>query len=307
MISKTRAKRIADLVDQHSIEEVMFNEGLPRDTVERYLRLNKQFLDSLSLKMPKILLFDIETLPMHVTSWTLFKPMLNHNNILKDWCIVSWAGKWLFDADVFGDVLTSKEAVKRDDKRICTSLHEIFNKADVIIAHNLKKFDRKKTNTRFKLNGLNPPSSYHLIDTLEVARKEFAMSSNRLDYLGQIMCNDEKIGTNWALWQRCDAGEEAALEEMMKYNLQDVTLLEEVYLELRPWIKSHPNLSLFNDVEVEQCTVCLNTELDWGHDYYTMAGRFAGYRCPKCNNFGRSRYGNITKEKRRAVLSSNAR
>ena len=31
---------------------------------------------------------------------------------------------------------------------------------------------------------------------------------------------------------------------MEEYNIQDVQLTEALYLEMRPWIKNHPNLSI---------------------------------------------------------------
>jgi len=160
----------------------------------------------------KVLLFDIETLPILSYHWGMYQVNISHNHIVKDWCMLSWAGKWLFDNEIKGDILTPKEAKIRRDKRISQSLWDLFDEADVLIAHNLKKFDRKKANARFILNGLEPPSPYEMIDTLLVARKEFGFTSNRLNFLGQILVRDEKIDTDFNLWRDCDNGVKESLD-----------------------------------------------------------------------------------------------
>ena len=43
---------------------------------------------------------------------------------------------------------------------------------------------------------------------------------------------------------------------MLKYNKRDVTLLEEVYLRIRPWIKGHPNCANYIDSKVPICSNC---------------------------------------------------
>ncbi|MBT6047939.1 MAG: hypothetical protein HOG49_14110, partial [Candidatus Scalindua sp.] len=195
----------------------------------------------------KVLLFDIETTPMEVFVWQLNSKSNNyisHGNIIEDWNILSWSAKWLYDSKVMSDIQTPREAKNRNDKRISQSIWNILDEADIIIAHNGDRFDIKKLNTRFFMNGLNPPSPYQSIDTLRVAKRSFAFSSNRLDYLGQIMTNKGKLETNFQLWKDCLKGDKSQLDRMLAYNEEDVRLLEEVYVQLRPWVKSHPNMGL---------------------------------------------------------------
>ena len=255
---------------------------------------------------PKVLLFDIETLPMISYHWGLWKQNINHGQIIKDWCLLSWSAKWLNDSETIHGCLTPKEAISRKDKRIVRDLWKLFEETDVIIAHNLKKFDQRKANARFILNGLNPPTPYQLIDTLDIARKTFGFSCNRMDYLGKILVNDQKIKTDFDLWIGCDTGDQKALDQMLEYNDQDVLLLEEVYFELRPWMKSHPNLAVY-DPEKELCVVCGSNKLTWKGTYATPAGKFKSYRCNDCNSIGRSRFSDINKEDKKNLLTSVAR
>ena len=254
-----------------------------------------------------VLIFDIETSPMKVFSWGLGKKFLTHDQIIQDWFIISWSAKWLFDNKVAHGCLTPDEARRCDDKRIIKELWNFLDDADIIIAHNAKKFDIKRSNTRFILNGMIPPSPYEVIDTLTVARSTFSFSSNRLDYLGELVRNKGKIETNFDLWKECLKGNQVALDHMVGYNIEDVELLEEVYLFLRPWIKSHHNLGLYVESEDSLCPTCGSDKLQWGGFYTTKVGRYSTARCPGCGAICRHRITALSRDKRKELVTSIAR
>ena len=261
----------------------------------------------LQQKQIRILLFDIETLPIVSYHWRTFKENISHEQIIRDWCMLSWSAKWLYDNKLMGAILTPREAKARKDKRIIRELWNLFEEADVIIAHNLKGFDRKKSNSRFILNGLNPPTPYQQIDTLEISRKEFGFTSNRLNYLGKIIARDQKIKTDFDLWKQCDAGDKKALDKMFSYNKKDVLLLEEVYIELRPWMSSHPNLAVYGEMDKNRCVVCGSDKLRSKGIYGTPAGRFRAMRCVRCGHINRERHSDLKKTQRKQLLTSTAR
>ena len=154
---------------------------------------------------------------------------------------------------------------------------------------------------------MQPTSPYKTIDTLKESRKIAAHSSHRLDYLGKLFANKGKLETDYALWKRCKAGDPESLLYMEKYNKEDVLLLEEVYLTMRPWIKSHPNVSLYIDSNKPICTACGSKKLVPVEDYVTMASVFPGYRCGKCGHINRGRATQLSLKKRKAMLVSTAR
>ena len=259
-------------------------------------------------RIPKVLLLDIETAPMQVFSWSLYKPLLNYRNIIKRGFMLSWAAKWLFSADMMSDVVTSKEAVKQDDKRISKSIWKLVDEADIVIGHNLRQFDMKWLNTEFILNGLKPPMPFQTIDTLIEARKHFRFPSNQLDYLGQLMTRQQKIATNFELWVKCINGDKESLGYMCKYNEQDVFLLEDVYVELRPWIRSHPSLGIYMNASQSVCENCGSVDLLWENKYYTTtASKFAAFRCNTCGAPNRCKTSVLNKEQRNNLLISTAR
>jgi transposase-like protein len=260
-----------------------------------------------SVKLPNILILDIETSPVRAYVWSLWKQNVGLSQIISNWFMLTWSAKWLFSSEVYADKLTGEEALEEDDKRICKSLWKLLDQADIVIAHNGDRFDIPKINSRFVLNGLTPPSPYQRIDTLKIARKTFGFSSNRLDALATQFGFDNKLDTDFSLWNRCMHGDDDALAYMEKYNKYDVELLEEVYIKLRPWMKSHPSVALFGDMKEKSCTCCGSVNLTQAGEYVTSVSVFKTYRCNDCGAFSRERLNSVTVKQKRNLLISVAR
>lgn len=269
----------------------------------RYLRSKLNRKTNGNLKAPKILLFDIETAPMIAYTWTKFPDAIGDDMLISDWFIICWSAKWLFDDEIHSMCQTSKEILKKDDERITKGLWKMFEEADVIIAHNLNKFDRKRANTRFLAHGLGFPTHYESIDTLLHVRKQFAFPSNRLDYVAKHFFKIEgKKGTSKGLWWRCMEGDQEALDAMQEYCDQDIRVLEDVYLRIRPYIKPHPNIGLHIGEDIELCPTCGSDDLDWTGTYRTQVNAYDGFRCKSCKATGRSRTSNIKKEVKKSIV-----
>ena len=206
--------------------------------------------------------------------------------------MLSWAARWLYSTKMYSDVVTPEESVKQDDKRIVQSLQSFINNADIIIGHNVIMFDTPKFNTRAVIHGMEPPSSYVLIDTLKAARKHFLFTSNKLDYLCQQLGIPRKLQTEgMELWLKCMDGDPLALATMLEYNKNDVVITEDLYIKLMPYMKSHPNMGLFYKSNIDLCYKCGSVDITWLNSfYYTTVNKFPEYRCKRCNSVGRSRF-----------------
>lgn len=245
---------------------------------------------------PKVLLFDIETSRVKVEGnvWqTQFrKPSWMRNDwITEDWYIISWAGKWLFQPDTFGDVVKPKEAKERNDRRVVRSLHDVIKKADFVITHNGNKFDIKNINWRFLIHNQTPQNRYKSIDTLAKCKQVFGVTSLAMDFLCRQLGYDQKHHTDYGLWERCEAGDKQALDSMYSYNLNDIFMLEDLYLRTRPYYKTHPNFSILTQAyrELEQdefmCHVCMQTvnKSKFSKRWTTPAGYiYKSCECPHC-------------------------
>jgi len=262
--------------------------------------------------MAKILLLDIETAPMEVFVWHLWKNNIAPHNVLKSWSILMWSAKWLFHPEVMSQAVTPEEAFNREDSNILPKMWELLDQADIVVAHNGDQFDLRHLNTRFLMNDMYRPSPYRTIDTLNVARKAFLLPSFKLDEMNKELGLTTKADAGFKLWVDAVSGDTkratAALTKMLHYNQVDVLILEELYLKIRPWINSHPPLSLYIDTDQEICPTCGNDELDWSlGNYYTPAGKYKAFRCLGCGAIGRSRFSALSREERKKLYISIAR
>ena len=251
----------------------------------------------------KILVFDIETSPSITYTFRRFKENIGLDQVEQDPIMLTWSAKWLYSADVMSDAITPSEVLRFDDKRIVTSLWLLFDEADIVIAHYGSGFDVPMLNARAIINGLPPYTSVTQIDTKAIAAKYFKFPSNKLDALASYFGVGKKLDTDFLLWVGCLKGDQGSIDYMQKYNIDDTKILEDVYLKLRPWIKNHPNVSIYNNNEECQCHACGSTKLKQEGYYYTTVSKYETFRC-ECGALSRGRKTILSKDKGRATLSN---
>jgi hypothetical protein len=271
--------------NENGESETLQHFGITAETLRRYER-KKNFWQT---KQPKVGILDIETSPLQVNVWGTWKQRIGHEQVINDWYMLSYSWKWLFDSKVSGSVLTPTEAINRDDSRICREVWKFLDQCDVVIGHNINRFDIPKVQTRFIVNKLAPPSPFRTIDTLTIAQQNFRFASNKLDYIGDLLLHDRKIHTEYQLWLDCMKGVPEALSRMLTYNKKDVLLEEEAYVFLRPWIKSHPNMAIYQESIEPSCPTCGSTNIDECGYYSTSVNRYLAFRCKDCGAICRSR------------------
>ncbi len=235
---------------------------------------------------PKIAIIDIETAPSLGYVWGKWEQDVI--DFEKSWYILSFAVRWLGEKTTRVYALNDFSLYKKDkenDLMLVKKLWEVFNEADVIIAHNGDKFDIKKSNARFLAHGITPPEPYKTIDTLKVAKKYFKLDSNRLDDLGQYLGVGRKAQTGgFKLWRDCMLGDNSAWRKMKDYNKQDVNLLNDVYLKLRPWMTNHPNMNILNGTQ-KACPICTHGKLTKRGFRITVLGKKQSYQCNGCGGW----------------------
>jgi DNA polymerase elongation subunit (family B) len=216
--------------------------------------------------------------------------------------VFSYAAKWLFEDEIIANVLTPKEATKKDDERIVREIWKLIDEADIVVTYNGDHFDFRKMNTRFVLYQLPPPSFYRSVDLYKVAKDNFSMTSNKLSFVNTFLGIEDKTHTTFDLWKRCWNGEQEALTELVNYNCNDSKITEMLYLKILPWIKNHPNIGLYNNEETSVCSKCGGTIVWDGKFYYTQVAKYDTFRCSDCGSIGRSRYSILEKDKKKSVV-----
>lgn len=177
--------------------------------------------------------------------------------ILQERYVICGAYKWqgqtkVHTVSVLDD---SKRYAKNphDDRYVIEHLHKVLSEADVVVGHNSESFDNKYVATRALVHGLSPLPPLNSIDTYKVAKGKFNLNSNKLDYIGKLLGVGQKIKTSPGLWLRVLSGEKQAVKDMVKYNKQDVILLEKVFDKLMPYVQNFPSLELFGSSGCPRC------------------------------------------------------
>ena len=162
---------------------------------------------------------------------------------------------------------------------------EWYDRAHYVVGHNLQNFDSKHLKAGWAEYGWASPSPWQTVDTLKVARAEFAFESNTLDALCKrlgVQAKTDKYDPKIA--QAAVDGDVKAQKKIRAYNCGDIKATESAYDRLRPWIKNHPHIGQFTGKEWS----CPNCGFDGiannpTGDAYTMVQRYRAFTCPKCN------------------------
>lgn len=252
------------------------------------------------MKKRKILLIDIETRPMEAWIWQLHEQYIGLDQIKEDWHILSWAAKWLDDPD--SKIMYADRRNSKSDKSILKPMHKLLDEADVVVGQNGDRFDIKKLNARFIINGMNPPSPFKTIDTLKIAKKFFALTSNKLEYLAKVLGVKHKKLTarkfpGLKLWTECLKGNIEAWQEMKLYNCTDVFVLEAVFHKLKSWDRSINFNYLVDDV-AHGCGKCGSLDLCRRGFELINTGKFQKYQCKNCGSWSRDTINLFDKQKK---------
>ena len=247
----------------------------------------------------KILELDIETAPNTAHVWGLFKQNVALSQLQETSYVLCWAAKWYGKPKVmFSSIYHNSE------KQMLKEIHKLLDEADAVIHYNGKRFDIPTLNKEFIIQGMLPPTPYHQIDLLHVAKRRFRFVSNKLDHVAEMLGVGKKIKhEGHQLWVKCMNNDPLAWKKMKRYNIQDVKLLEEVYNKMLPWIQNHPNHGLYTDEERPVCTNCGGTKVVKRGTETTLTGQYQRYSCSSCGTPLRGRTTQVPKERRAAILT----
>jgi DNA polymerase elongation subunit (family B) len=244
---------------------------------------------------PRVLIFDIETSPEIGYVWGRFKQFLAPVQVKQRSFMLTWSAKWLGEEEILDDAIinyrqTDDAYGEPDDLEIVTSMWNLLDRADVVVAHNGIRFDLPYLNSRFVYHNLGMPSPFKVVDTCKIAKKYFRFPANSLKELGIYLGIEvPKLDTDFQLWVDCMEGKKEAWEYMVEYNQYDVKLLEEVYLRLRSYDKSHPNMSLYYDDDKVRDPVTGSTDVVEDGFAYTASSKFPAFKGPEGHSFRSSK------------------
>lgn len=175
-------------------------------------------------------------------------------------------------------------AAEWEDPAFLDDVWEWIDQADILVGHNVDRFDLRMLRSGWIEQGYAPPSPVKIVDTLKVARSELGMESNTLDSLCQRLGVKTKTDKyDPAVARAAVEGDEKAQKKLRAYNIGDIAASTALYDRLRPWIKNHPHLSMLNGEEWG-CPNCGETNIS-NHptgDAFANVQKYRAYQCPKC-------------------------
>jgi len=301
MIGEIKEQQIRELIASGLTHREIAKEVDCSAGTVSYVRNREQKVYS---QAPRILVFDIETAPNVAYTWGMWQQNIGLNQFVDEWYVLSWSAKWIGDDDVMYD--DKRESWNdQEDKELLEGMWKLLDEADIVVTQNGKKFDVKKLNARFVINGFEPPSSYRHIDTLVIAKRHFGFTSNKLEYMTNKLCKkykklDHGKFAGMKLWTECLAGNPEAWDEMEEYNKYDVLSLEELAFILAPWSNQMPNMDVYRDDHDNHC-FCGSTSWVPNDYHYTNTSKFVKHKCASCGSERRDKVNLLSKEKRNTM------
>jgi DNA polymerase elongation subunit (family B) len=237
---------------------------------------------------PKIIIWDIETgyNVVNIFDLLISSKYIPYSQIAQERYIICASFKELGKDKITTLSISNYPEFSEDpsnDKGLVKDILDYLKDADAIIAHNGDRFDSKRLNTRAVYWGFDPLPNIITIDTLKIAKNHFNFNSNRLDYLGKFLKVGEKIKVDMLpLWTGALNGSKASIREIVKYNRQDVNLLEKVYQKLAPYAPAKLNRALFTDGLC--CPLCGSEAAIKDGTRLSRTGLYQRYRCKDCGH-----------------------
>lgn len=254
--------------------------------------------------LPKVLVLDVESAPLISAMWSMWQKGFGLNQLQNDWFLLSAAAKWLGNDDVYYEDMRGKVETE-DDTHILDMLWKLLDEADILLTQNGIRFDLPKIKARMIMMGYKPFSPVKHIDTLQIAKKEFGFTSNKLEYMTDKLCTVHKKQKHqkfpgFELWAEMLKDNIEAFNECEEYNIDDILSLEELYIKLAAWDSKHVNFNLYTNENEHVCRCGSKSVVEDGYAY-TGVSKFQRYRCLDCGATTRGRTNLFSKEKRESL------
>lgn len=232
---------------------------------------------------PAILTLDIERMKgvAEVEFWDLsdYKNRRIHADAVVEWPrTICAAWQWYGERRV-------EFAAEWDDGResMLRRTWDAYDRAQIVVGHNLAAFDTKKLKTDWRDLGLPAPRPYKTVDTLTVARREFGDESKTLDALCRrmgIVSKTDRYDVEVA--RAACAGNKAAQRKIKAYNVGDIHATTALYDALRGWIPSHPHNADGTPDDRPVCNQCWGGNLERSGINLAQQISYVLWRCLDC-------------------------
>jgi len=236
-----------------------------------------------TIKKPRILFYDIETLPLKAYVWGLGKQVVRHQQLVKDYSrykIMTIQYCW---NDKKKATVLKFDFKTQCQKKMLMEFMKVVNEADIVIGKNNKRFDDKHINAQMMFHGL--PILKKLVGTTDdlesQMRRHFYLPSHSLDYISNELGLGGKLKMDLDDWisilERDPIKGQKAFDRMCKYGGKDVEDTRELYYRLMPYCTPKFNKSVFNGCI--SCTTCGSTAIIKNGTRISGGTKYQMYAC----------------------------
>lgn len=213
-------------------------------------------------------------------TWGLWNVNIGIDQIIDPGGLMCFAAKWI------GGRRTEFHAEWNDRPAMVQRLWDLLDECDAVLHWNGTSFDTKHIQREFMEAHITPPSPFKQIDMMRAVKKSARFLSNKFDHVAHQLGLPGKVKhEGFRLWTACMDGDEKARRRMRRYNVRDVTLLEDAYPYIQPWIPSHPSHAALTGERV--CPRCGSEDLI-RRGYQTLTtGRYPRLQCKQCGSWSR--------------------
>ncbi len=254
----------------------------------------------------RILVLDIETQRAVAETFSLYRPFIGIDRVIRDARILCFAAKWRGE-----ERMIFKAAWKDDDedsyRAMLQAAWNLLNEADIVCGYNSDRFDIQWLEEEFGCHKLGRPTPYKSVDLFKVQKRHFraGLLSGKLDWSARKWLKDRKIPHgDTDLWHDIRYGNReirrAAQRTMRAYCEHDTRLTERLLEDYLPWTNLNLALYEMNDDDLLHCTKCNSTNLKRdGKKYHaTSAFLYQMHRCKDCGATSRGKRAKGTTELR---------
>lgn len=258
------------------------------DVFRRYKRRSRgcvSMSNTASSISPKILIYDVETSRITANLWWSGKQYVGGSQITSETKIITVAFKWLGSNKVH----YLKWDKNQCDKELMREFLTYYNQADMVIGYNSDRFDNKIINARALKFNFDVNLYVKSLDLMKQAKSKFRLPGYSMNVLAKFLGVQTKMQhSGLSMWEAIQYGNKKeakkAMKMMIKYNVQDIIVTEQVYLRLRKYLKSPIHIGVLEGEGRTSCPICGNSNVKLHKTTTTSAGSIR--RIMKCKDDG---------------------
>ncbi|MBF7012527.1 ribonuclease H-like domain-containing protein [Novosphingobium resinovorum] len=222
-------------------------------------------------------MLDIETKPATAYVWGFWDQRVGAEQVIAPGGTICVGAKFVGDKQSF---LFSEW--EHGHQGMLEGIHALMDQADALITYNGDKFDLPILNGEFALAGMTPPAPATSIDVFKSVRR-LKLGIHKLGYVGPRFGLGNKLThEGFGLWKGVMNGDPKSQKKMARYCVQDVKLLEKLYLRVLPYITNHPHLV---GQPAHTCPACSSTKLHSRGWRRTRTMQVQRLQCQDCGSW----------------------